>query len=421
MRGVGVSGWLAPNCRSILAVTLTAITKLHPRAASTSAGMLFTNPPSTSAWPFRQIGGESPGKLMLSSTAWTASPRSPNYGLSTHQIDAYGQTGQWQLLQLPVGQVSSEHRIELAAAVFVQQVPIAPAGEPPKKPRELQIGGELVGAVIAIQSGAINGPRHCDYSAGQFAADLKLPWLFRRLPSGGYWYLLYKYRRGQFDPMLRRYLADWKLEQLPLPCLTVSVDLVGGQSVVRDRGDAVHAVLESINLPGLSPPIPERHGQAVDGGLVNNIPADVLAARGCNFVIAVSVTAKIERQFGANQPDTPTPRMKTPSTLQTLLRSLQVQNYNLNAIGVQPAEVTIEPDVTGFDLSEFHACPGTGRDRRTSRAQPDSENQTTAGSSRSRAFSAQPVMNVKDFERDQAKLLAGSKYVAVYSLTTGTA
>jgi hypothetical protein len=45
--------------------------------------------------------------------------------------------------------------------------------------------------------------------------------------------------------------------------------------------------------------------------------------------------------------------MRTPSTLQTLLRSLQVQNYNLNAIGVQPAEVTIEPDVTAFDLSQF--------------------------------------------------------------------
>jgi predicted acylesterase/phospholipase RssA len=49
--------------------------------------------------------------------------------------------------------------------------------------------------------------------------------------------------------------------------------------------------------------------------------------------------------------------MKRPSTLQTLLRSLQVQNHNLNAIGVQPAEVTIEPDVTGFDLSEFGRAP----------------------------------------------------------------
>jgi NTE family protein len=35
------------------------------------------------------------------------------------------------------------------------------------------------------------------------------------------------------------------------------------------------------------------------------------------------------------------------------MRSLLVQNYNLNAFGVQPADVVIEPDVTSIDPSEF--------------------------------------------------------------------
>lgn len=224
--------------------------------------------------------------------------------------------------------------------------------------KALEQNGIVVDMVAGTSAGALTGTLYCsgmdcDYAATQFAADLTVPWPFRSLPNGNYWYLLYKYRLNLFDPMLRKYLADWRLEQLPLPCLAVSVDLVGSQVVVRDRGDAVHAILESINLPGLSRPIC-RDGQAlVDGGLLNNIPADVLAARGCNFVIAVSVTARIERQFGGNQPDTPTSRMRTPSTVQTLLRSLQVQNHNLNALGVQGAEVTIEPDATRFDLAEF--------------------------------------------------------------------
>ena len=115
----------------------------------------------------------------------------------------------------------------------------------------------------------------------------------------------------------------------------------------------MQAVLESINLPMLSPPIC-RNGQAlVDGGVMNNIPADVLTSLGCNFVIAVSVTTKIARQFGANKPDTPTLSMRIPSSLQTLLRTLEVQNVSLNAIGVQPAEVVIEPEVVDFGLSEF--------------------------------------------------------------------
>jgi predicted acylesterase/phospholipase RssA len=153
--------------------------------------------------------------------------------------------------------------------------------------------------------------------------------------------------------MLRKYLHDWRLEQLAVPCLAVTVDLVGGTSVVRERGDAVHAVLESINLPVLSVPI-VREGQAlIDGGLVNNIPADVLVSMGCNFVIAVSVTAKMEKEFCEITPDRPAQPRKKPTVVQTLLRSLLVQNHSLNAFGVRPADVVIEPDVTGYDLTEF--------------------------------------------------------------------
>jgi predicted acylesterase/phospholipase RssA/CRP-like cAMP-binding protein len=222
----------------------------------------------------------------------------------------------------------------------------------------LDQNGIVVDVISGTSVGAMTGVLYsagldCDYLTSQFAADLKLPWIFRQLPNGGYWYLLYKYRGGQFEPMLRKYLHDWKLEQLAVPCLAVTADLVGGNALVRDQGDAVQAILESINLPMLSPPIC-RNGQAlIDGGLVNNIPADVLTSQGCNFVIAVSVTAKIARQFGANKPDTPTPSMRTPSSLQTLLRTLEVQNVSLNAIGVQPAEVVIEPEVVDFGLSEF--------------------------------------------------------------------
>jgi predicted acylesterase/phospholipase RssA len=153
--------------------------------------------------------------------------------------------------------------------------------------------------------------------------------------------------------MLRKYLHDYRLEQLPVPCLSVTVDLVSGNFVARERGDATHAVLESINLPVISVPIC-RNGQAlIDGGLVNNVPADVLVAKGCNFVIAVSVSAKMERHFAEMSADKPTTPRATPTIVQTLFRSLLVQNYCMNAIGVQPADMVIEPDVTAFDPTEF--------------------------------------------------------------------
>lgn len=224
--------------------------------------------------------------------------------------------------------------------------------------KALEQHGIVVDMIAGTSVGAMTGVIYaagldCDYSASRFAADLLPSWIFRHLPRGNQWYLVYKYRRGHFDPMLRKYLRDWKLEQLAVPCLSVTVDLVNGASVVRERGDAAHAVLESINLPVLSVPIC-RNGQAlVDGGLVNNIPADVLVSMGCNFVIAVSVTAKMEKEFCDISPGKPTPSAARPGVVHTLLRSLLVQNYCLNAFGVQPADVVIEPDVTGFDLAEF--------------------------------------------------------------------
>jgi predicted acylesterase/phospholipase RssA/CRP-like cAMP-binding protein len=224
--------------------------------------------------------------------------------------------------------------------------------------KALEEAGIVVDVIAGTSAGAMTGIMYAsgfdsDYLGNQFSKDLRPSWLFRQLPRGDQWYLLYKYRRGQFDPMLRKYLDAWRLEQLAVPCLSVTVDLVGGRSVVRDRGDAVQAILESINLPVLSVPI-VRGGQAlIDGGLVNNIPADVLVATGCNFVIAVSVTAKMEKEFCKITPEKPTHRGKNPGVVQTILRSLLVQNYNLNAIGVQPADAVIEPDVTGFELTEF--------------------------------------------------------------------
>ena len=137
------------------------------------------------------------------------------------------------------------------------------------------------------------------------------------------------------------------------PMHAVTVDLVSGEPVVRSSGDAVHAILESINLPGLSAPICREGRALVDGGLINNVPADVLVDEGCNFVIAVSVTAKLESRFGKNRPNMLTKDMRSPSMMQTILRSYIVQSTNMNSIGVQPADVVIEPDVTDFDLAEF--------------------------------------------------------------------
>jgi hypothetical protein len=61
----------------------------------------------------------------------------------------------------------------------------------------------------------------------------------------------------------------------------------------------------------------------------------------------------MEKEFCHITAGSPAPQRKKPGMVQTLLRSFVVLNRNMNAIGVQPADVVIEPDVTGFDLTAF--------------------------------------------------------------------
>lgn len=222
----------------------------------------------------------------------------------------------------------------------------------------LEKNGICVDMIAGTSAGAMTGILYAsgmnpEYSTECFVKDLSLPWLFRKIPNGSHWYLLYMYRRRQFDPLLRRYLKDSRLEQLPIPVHSVTVDLISGHAVVRQEGDSVHAVLESINVPVISKPI-NRDGRAlVDGGIVNNVPANTLVAKGCNFVIAVSVTSKIKQEFAKNGPNTVTEKMKSASVLETIMRTYVVQNVNMNSVGVQPADFVIAPDVKDFDLTEF--------------------------------------------------------------------
>jgi predicted acylesterase/phospholipase RssA len=224
--------------------------------------------------------------------------------------------------------------------------------------KALEQNGIYIDMLAGTSAGALTGSVYAagldlDYITHRFKTDLRPSWFFRQLPGGGYWYLLYKYRRNQFEPMLRKYLDRARTEQLILPMFAISVDLVEGEPLVRQVGDATVNVLESINLPPLSLPI-IRSGQAlVDGGLLNNIPANVLVFKGCNFVIASSVTAKLEKDFVGIRSKEGSRSSRSFSTIQVIMRQTMIQGFNMNSVGVQPADFVFAPDVTSFDISEF--------------------------------------------------------------------
>jgi NTE family protein len=85
---------------------------------------------------------------------------------------------------------------------------------------------------------------------------------------------------------------------LPIPYRAVATDLNTGEAVVLDHGSLGMAMRASMSLPGIFQPVEVEGRVLLDGGLVNQVPVDVVRAMGADIVIAVDVgtpLAKLDR------------------------------------------------------------------------------------------------------------------------------
>jgi len=85
------------------------------------------------------------------------------------------------------------------------------------------------------------------------------------------------------------YFAEPTFETLPTPFKVVAVDLRTAQPVVLEQGSLARALRATMSLPGVFPPVEIDGKLLVDGGAMNNVPADVVRAMGADTVIAVNV------------------------------------------------------------------------------------------------------------------------------------
>lgn len=86
---------------------------------------------------------------------------------------------------------------------------------------------------------------------------------------------------------LERLLGETTFDQSRIPLAVVAVDLDQGQKVVIREGSLVEAVRATTALPGVFAPVKRGESRLVDGGLLDNLPADVVREMGADVVIAV--------------------------------------------------------------------------------------------------------------------------------------
>lgn len=145
-----------------------------------------------------------------------------------------------------------------------------------------------------------------------------------------------------FNDLCIGYQEEMDFNDLPIPFACVATDIATGEEVVIRHGSVPTAMRASMAIPGVFSPVTIGDRLLVDGGLVNNFPADVLKEMGADIIIGVEVTSekKITKDDIQSLPQL-FGRLLINST-----SSKRKENGKL-------CDIHIVPDVSGFGMLSF--------------------------------------------------------------------
>lgn len=149
------------------------------------------------------------------------------------------------------------------------------------------------------------------------------------------------------DRLLEMIMGDvlkLAFEDLEVPLTVVACDYWTGEQVLFDSGPLAPAVKASMSVPGVFPPVDREGRVLVDGGLVNQVPYDLLQGE-CRPVVAVDVGPA------------PLPgRSESPGMLDAIAGAFDiVQNGLLEMrLAESPPDVLVRPRFEEVGLLDFH-------------------------------------------------------------------
>jgi NTE family protein len=223
------------------------------------------------------------------------------------------------------------------------------------------VGGASMGAIVAAQHAIGLGPDEMaavmrrSYLDRRGVRDLAIPWVAVRTGAAT-------------DAVLRQMVGDVRIEDLAVPFFCVSSDLVAATTVVHETGPLWQALRASCSLPGLVPPVRSRGRFLIDGGLLDNLPVDVMRERCSGSVIASDVSVAVDPMVPAVPPrrrlGVLAPPADLPGIYQILLRTVQLASVRDSREHDTPADLALRPPVEDVGMGDFarlDECVARGR------------------------------------------------------------
>jgi predicted acylesterase/phospholipase RssA len=173
----------------------------------------------------------------------------------------------------------------------------------------------------------------------------------------------------KFSDLVSRFFGDTRIEDLWHPFFCVSANLNRAELVLHKRGDLTKAALASSRAPGIFPPIVYGGELHVDGGVINNVPVDlmrVFCGNGVTIGVDVSPPHELEdvedygytvRGFQALRSRFGlwgTKKTFMPSILLVLMRTLEFGGISYRTTREGAADLLLRPEMLGFKRTDWH-------------------------------------------------------------------
>ena len=138
------------------------------------------------------------------------------------------------------------------------------------------------------------------------------------------------------DSIALPYFAVKNFDELPTPFRCVATDIRAGEPLVMSDGSFARALRATMSIPAVFTPVALDQRLLVDGGALNNVPADVVKKMGADVAIAVNVSSST---------DPPQPPTTIFAVLGQTLDSLMTIGTRE---ALKSADLIIVPDLRGL-------------------------------------------------------------------------
>jgi len=130
-------------------------------------------------------------------------------------------------------------------------------------------------------------------------------------------------------------------DSLPIPFRCVATDLISGKEVVFSSGSLQQALRATMSIPGVFSPVRDGDKIYVDGGLVGNLPTDVVRKMGADIVIAIHLEVA------------PADPKEIQGLFSVLGRSVDVVVLENELRGMQGADIVVTVDLRKYNSFQY--------------------------------------------------------------------